>query len=203
MPAEIEDTPSKRAQIVEAALRVFEERGFAAASMDQVSARAGVSKRTVYKHFESKENLFRSIVDTLSARIADELVLTYTPGRDIRSQLTDWGMAEGRLLTSPDVMTMARVIVSETLRSPALAAEAQGKIDKTSALAAVLRAAHDDGQLHAPDAEAAAEAFLALIKARAFWPVIFGADIVTEAQMRAIVDTSVDMMTSHHVRPDS
>ena len=44
----------KREQIYQAAVDEFLERGFREASMDQISARAGASKRTVYKHFESK-----------------------------------------------------------------------------------------------------------------------------------------------------
>ncbi|MEM9638070.1 MAG: helix-turn-helix domain-containing protein, partial [Pseudomonadota bacterium] len=40
---------SKRAQIIEAAVQEFQDNGFAAASMDVISARAGVSKRTLYK----------------------------------------------------------------------------------------------------------------------------------------------------------
>lgn len=49
-------------EILNAALDVFAERGFAAAKLDEVAARAGVSKGTLYLYFESKEELFRSVV---------------------------------------------------------------------------------------------------------------------------------------------
>ncbi len=162
--------------------------------MDRVSARAEVSKRTVYKYFESKDKLFRSIIDVLSERFAGLRDISYDPNRAIRDQLIDLAWAEGRLLISRDVMAMARMIVSETLRNPELAEAAQGKIDKTSVFAKMLREATVDSQLNVANPEDAAVEFIALIKAKAFWPVIFGAPLATKAQMENYVENSVDMM---------
>jgi AcrR family transcriptional regulator len=49
-------------EIVRAALAVFAEKGFAAARLDEIAARAGVSKGGVYLYFETKEELFRAVV---------------------------------------------------------------------------------------------------------------------------------------------
>lgn len=49
-------------EIVAAALDVFAERGFAAARLDDVAARAGVSKGTLYLYFPSKEDLFKAVI---------------------------------------------------------------------------------------------------------------------------------------------
>lgn len=49
-------------EIVDAALTVFGERGFAAARLDDVAARAGVSKGTLYLYFPNKEELFKAVV---------------------------------------------------------------------------------------------------------------------------------------------
>jgi AcrR family transcriptional regulator len=40
--------------------------------MDDVAAEAGVTKLIVYRHFDSKEELYRSVLDGVNARIADE-----------------------------------------------------------------------------------------------------------------------------------
>ncbi|MGH7002480.1 MAG: TetR/AcrR family transcriptional regulator [Alphaproteobacteria bacterium] len=53
---------ARPAEILTAALDIFAERGYAAAKLDEVAARAGVSKGTLYLYFESKEELFRSMV---------------------------------------------------------------------------------------------------------------------------------------------
>ena len=53
---------ARPAEIVEAALEVFAERGFSAARLDDVAARAGISKGTLYLYFPSKEELFKAVV---------------------------------------------------------------------------------------------------------------------------------------------
>src|SRR5262249_62066904 len=53
---------ARPAEILDAALDCFAERGFAATRMDDVAARAGVTKGTVYLYFETKEELFKALV---------------------------------------------------------------------------------------------------------------------------------------------
>ena len=55
----VRDKSKKRAIILEGAIDVFIEMGYELASMDKIAEVAGVSKRTVYNHFGSKENLFQ------------------------------------------------------------------------------------------------------------------------------------------------
>jgi hypothetical protein len=54
--------PLKEREMLEGAIKVFSKNGFDASSMDKTAETAGVSKITVYKHFQSKENLFLEIV---------------------------------------------------------------------------------------------------------------------------------------------
>src|ERR1700731_1211008 len=56
---------ARRAAIVQAALDEFCARGFAATRIDDVAARAGVAKGTIYLYFDDKEALFREIVTTM------------------------------------------------------------------------------------------------------------------------------------------
>jgi AcrR family transcriptional regulator len=49
-------------EIVDAAMAVFAERGFAAARLDEIARRAGVSKGALYLYFETKEQIFRAVV---------------------------------------------------------------------------------------------------------------------------------------------
>lgn len=55
----------RRGRIVLAAKRVFLERGLDASSMDDVAARAGTTKPTVYAHFKSKDELFAAVVELI------------------------------------------------------------------------------------------------------------------------------------------
>jgi AcrR family transcriptional regulator len=52
----------KRAAIVDAARRAFLENGYASTSMDRIAAAAGVSIKTVYRHFEDKDDLFSAVM---------------------------------------------------------------------------------------------------------------------------------------------
>ncbi len=54
-------------EIVGAALEVFAEKGFAAARLDDIAARAGVSKGALYLYFETKEDLFLAVAQTAIA----------------------------------------------------------------------------------------------------------------------------------------
>src|SRR3954447_15849721 len=63
-----EDRPR---EICAAALEVFAEKGFAAAKLDEIARRAGVSKGTLYLYFKDKEDLFRAVIrDTAAPNIA-------------------------------------------------------------------------------------------------------------------------------------
>lgn len=55
-------SPAKRDAILAAALDIFSARGFAAARLDDVAARAGVAKGTIYLYFRDKEDLFQELV---------------------------------------------------------------------------------------------------------------------------------------------
>lgn len=57
------DSPDKYRQIIDAAERVFGEHGYALARMDTIAEQAGVAKGTVYLYFESKQDLFASVVE--------------------------------------------------------------------------------------------------------------------------------------------
>jgi AcrR family transcriptional regulator len=59
-------------ELLDAALALFVEKGFAASRMDEVAQRAGVSKGTLYLYYPSKEELFKAVVrHNLSSLIAE------------------------------------------------------------------------------------------------------------------------------------
>ncbi len=60
-------------EMLAVATAVFAERGFHAASMDEIAERAGVSKPMVYAYFESKEGLWRSCVSRARQRLFDSI----------------------------------------------------------------------------------------------------------------------------------
>ncbi len=63
----------RRAAILEGAARAFASAGFAATSMDDVAAECGVTKLIVYRHFESKEELYRAVLQQVFEHLGQEL----------------------------------------------------------------------------------------------------------------------------------
>src|ERR1700675_1986151 len=60
-----------RGAIVEAAVRLFLERGFGAVSMDELAEAAGVARRTLYNQFTNKEEIFREMLLRVSGQLED------------------------------------------------------------------------------------------------------------------------------------
>lgn len=60
-------------EIVAAALAEFADKGFAAARLEDVAARAGVSKAALYRYFETKADLFRAVAEHVAAANLERL----------------------------------------------------------------------------------------------------------------------------------
>ena len=62
-----------RAKLVRAARRAFAEKGYAAASMDELTAEAGLTRGALYHNFGGKEGLLRAVVEQLDAEMVARL----------------------------------------------------------------------------------------------------------------------------------
>jgi AcrR family transcriptional regulator len=60
--------PARREAILHAAAEVFAHAGYAATSVDDIAAAAGITKLIVYRHFEAKETLYRSVLERVFER---------------------------------------------------------------------------------------------------------------------------------------
>jgi AcrR family transcriptional regulator len=114
--------PEERpAQILQAALEVFGEHGLAAARLDDIARRAGLSKGTIYLYFESKEALFReAIQQTIVARL--DLAEGHFTAEDgnASDQLTAFFRWWWAMLSEPAYATITRLVQSELHRFPDL-----------------------------------------------------------------------------------
>jgi AcrR family transcriptional regulator len=91
---------SRPAELLAAALALFVERGYAATRLDDIAARAGVSKGTLYLYFANKEELFKALVrenivallDRFRAEIeASDTTAAELVGRVLRGWWHDFG----------------------------------------------------------------------------------------------------------------
>ena len=112
---------TRRAQILDAATKVFVENGYGAATIDLVVSRAGASKATVYSFFGGKEGLFTAIIEERAERILAALPHVGIDHVDVRSTLTEIGRRYMRVAMSPDAIGLYRLILAEGVRFPELA----------------------------------------------------------------------------------
>ena len=59
----------RREQILAAATEAFVQSGFAATSLDDIASSAGVTRAILYRHFDSKSELYQSVLDRMCARL--------------------------------------------------------------------------------------------------------------------------------------
>src|SRR5919199_4627515 len=120
--ARAEDRETREQAILDAALDVFAEKGFAASRLDDVAARAGVAKGTIYLYFASKEALFEGLIRA-SIVLPIEAVRRQVLARDLPAEamlrfLFAWMRRE---LLGTRRKEIVRLVLSEAGRFPALA----------------------------------------------------------------------------------
>ena len=116
-------TETKRRAILDAATLLFLRQGFSGTSMDEVAARAAVSKQTVYKQFASKEALFVGIVQRLTGQASDRVQTGMNDPADAAQLAEELRGHADRLLTvalTPQLLQLRRLVIGEAVRFPEL-----------------------------------------------------------------------------------
>jgi TetR/AcrR family transcriptional regulator, mexJK operon transcriptional repressor len=190
----------KRQAILDAAATIFLRQGYLGTSMDEIAARAGVSKQTVYKHFADKERLFVEIVvatvDEISDPVHEEVLQLLDSSRPALER--DLRELARRLLArvlQPRVVELRRLVIGEASRFPDLgrAFYERGPGRTIDALAQAFEGLAARGVLRVEDAHLAAAHFNWLVMSVPINAAMFlGEDAVPPAaEMRRIVDGAV------------
>ena len=184
-------TDRKREAIIQAAIVEFRASGFDITSMDKIAATAGVSKRTVYNHFPSKEELFAEIMHKLWTSISAQQDTVYRHDLPLRGQLEALLQAKLQLLADNNFLDLARVAIAATIHSPERAQDMVARLgEREEGLTVWIREAQADGRLKPVDPCFAAQQVHGLIKTFAFWPQISMGQPALPAEMQAIVVAS-------------
>jgi TetR/AcrR family transcriptional regulator, mexJK operon transcriptional repressor len=158
----------KRKALLLAATEIFLDKGFDGTSMDDVAAKAGVSKPTVYKYFSDKERLFAEIVRATTSEI-DELVRlvmeTMVGQTSIESGLTVLARRFITALMQPRILRLRRLVIANGDRFPEVSRSwyEQGFERVLAKLAMSFQDLADRGLLHIDDPRLAANHFVGLL----------------------------------------
>ncbi|WP_127584632.1 TetR/AcrR family transcriptional regulator [Paenibacillus koleovorans] len=176
------NTNKKHELILQGAMQAFTEMGYDNASMDRIAELAGVSKRTVYNHFLTKENLFQEVV---AGFLRDQLLLKqieYTSAASLEEQLLAFANAELYLINHPSRLGLSRVLTSVFIRDIDYARMTTAKYASPhEPFIRWLQAAHEDNKLRIDNPLLAARVFYAMIEGALTWPALFQHGIDTEA----------------------
>lgn len=186
--------------ILKGAIREFLAHGYAATSMDKVTAAAGVSKATVYSYFQDKESLFAALVERLTCKDYGE-GFTFSP-----EDPTFWEGEPAEVLrrfavnlldkmnTKRELRDLVRVIIGESGRFPVLAQIFVRNVDKKifKHLVGYLKSQQ---QLQLPDPEAAARVFLGTLVHFAIVQDLLHAQDIMPMERNRLIDTLVYFVT--------
>jgi AcrR family transcriptional regulator len=168
--------PERRQLVLDAAESVFLELGYSTASMDDIARRAGMSKRTLYRFFATKEALFAAVIAGRRAILeammsGQEFSRRESPDNVLRSYLGKLA----RFVLAPRQAALYRLVIAESLRIPELAHAfyREGPCKARAVLEHWLTTQNDQGALAVPDPERDAAMLCSMV--------------ISELQMRFLV----------------
>lgn len=190
-------------ELARAALEVFSEHGFAAARLEEVARRAGVSKGTVYLYFESKEALFKAAVEvgmTPALEAAEELAAdTSRPAAELlRRFVFGWWERVG----STALGGLPKLLVAESGNFPELARWFHESTIRRAqrALAGIIELGIARGDFRPLDPMLAARVVFGPMFAYILWQRAFGACVADLPEPDGYFSTAIDMLV-HGLTP--
>jgi AcrR family transcriptional regulator len=145
------------AEIVSAALAVFAEKGFAAAKLDDIAARAGVSKGAVYLYFETKEDVFRAVVEqAIAPNIGAVKAMAAAHPGPLADLLRGVTGHVARVVATQPLGGVLKMVVGEARNFPEIARVWYDELvsQALGAMAAAISAAMDRGEVKPGDPRA-------------------------------------------------
>ncbi|EZP27282.1 TetR/AcrR family transcriptional regulator [Pseudomonas sp. RIT288] len=158
--------PAKRRAILDAAKTLFLSHGYANTSMDAVAAEAGVSKLTVYSHFNDKETLFSSAVMAKCEEQLPPLFFELPGGTPVENVLLNIARGFHQLINSDESVNLHRLMMALGTQDPKLSQiffEA-GPERMVQGMERLLKRIDETGALSIDLPRNAAEHFFCLIK---------------------------------------
>lgn len=112
---------ARPSEILDAALIVFAQKGFAGARMEDIAVQAGVTKGTIYLYFQSKDAVFKSLVrDSIGTTLQGVVEASKTFDGSARDLLRFVLTTMGRFMTTSDRIVLVKIVLAESGNFPEL-----------------------------------------------------------------------------------
>ncbi|MDR3494159.1 MAG: TetR/AcrR family transcriptional regulator [Ancalomicrobiaceae bacterium] len=190
------DNSAKRRQIMDGAREVFLSGGFDGASMNDIARAAGVSKGTLYVYFDSKEQLFETLIREDRRQQAERLCGGITLSGEPRDVLYRFGRNLLDMLVRPEQLAHVRAVVAVAGKFPRIG-QAFFEAGPMFGIGIVTRYLTEEaakGTLNLPDPELAAWQFMELSHAGMLKRLLFGVvEDISSERLDTTVAAAVDM----------
>ncbi|MDZ7626986.1 MAG: TetR/AcrR family transcriptional regulator [Parvularculaceae bacterium] len=191
-PSTDQNPDAKEAAIVDAARRTFLVHGYDGASMDEIALAAGVSKRTVYNRFRSKEDLFAATIEESCRRILPVDIDSIEKSLSTRDFTNELAHRFLRGMLHPEALALRRIASFEAGRNPPLGRlyYDHGVAYMMAAFAPILKRAAVREGVEIADVETALHQLGALVMEPLYTEALLG---VAPADIEAAIDRQVGL----------
>jgi AcrR family transcriptional regulator len=188
---------ARPAEILDAALAVFAEKGYAATRMDEIARRAGVTKGTIYLYFESKDAVFRSLVqESIGATIQSVTAAAERFEGSSADLLRMVLRGIGTFVRVDDRVVLPKVMIAEAGNFPGLAEFYRREvIDRgLGLLTSVIARGTARGEFRAVNPEHTAKLCVAPLLVAIFWRTTFGKFDTVPYDLNGLIETHIDVL---------
>jgi AcrR family transcriptional regulator len=188
---------ARPAEILDAALKVFAHKGFAAARMDDIAKEAGVTKGTIYLYFESKEAVFKSLVRAAVGSTLDTVSLDLKTFQGSTQFLLRMVFARiVQMLVESNKVVLPKIVISESSNFPWLAEFYRFEIIERGLhiFTSLLERGMAQGEFRKLPAQHVARLCVAPVLLGAIWRVTFGHLDTEPYDYKGLVDTHLDIL---------
>jgi AcrR family transcriptional regulator len=197
---------ARPAELVAAALELFVEKGFAGTRLDDVAARAGVSKGTLYLYFDSKDTLFKAVIQEGIVPILEQgagMVERHTGSS--ADLLRDLIRAWWQLIGNTHLGGVPKLMISEAGNFPELAAYYHQNVilRGRDLIRRTLLRGLANGEFRSFDVEQAIDVIFAPVLMMAIWRHSLGACGCGQHEPESYLNTHLNLILHGIVAPSA
>ena len=174
--ARTEEAKDQRRQaLLAAALDAFFERGFSATRMEDIAARAGVSKGALYLYFPSKEALFTALVDVYALPNVERIEAAASAAPNATAAIDAFISLAPRLVRETAVPKIMKILIADAPAFPEIVNDYRRNVVERGLglFAGILERAKKTGEFDIDDPQLTARIVIAPMLLSAVWHVVF------------------------------
>ena len=188
----------KTAQIMTAAVQEFLAKGLDAASMHNIAEVSGVSKRTLYKYFSTKDELYSALVDEILDRFESMYDFSYDSDHSPQEQIVKIIDAKMEMMLSESFIQINKIVIGELLKGRMPDENQMTRLNKNeSVFVEWIERMQSEGKMKRDvEAHTIAEQTHSILKGQIYWPVLLGIECRENLDLENVRKSTVDFFVN-------